>query len=95
MKNSTADAINILGQFCGMRDVECLNTKALMAKYSIPQADVFVLFGGSILEGGDLLAQAIKDRIAKVYVIVGKEYTTSTLRLKQPACRKRKSFRDI
>ena len=63
MKNSTADAINILGQFCGMRDVECLNTKALMAKYSIPQADVFVLFGGSILEGGDLLAQAIKDRI--------------------------------
>ena len=92
MKKSTADAINILGQFCGMRDVECLNTEALMAKYSIPQADVFVLFGGSILEGGDLLAQAIKDRIAKVYVIV---YTVSILRLKQPACRKRKSFRDI
>ena len=28
MKKSTADAINILGQFCGMRDVECLNTEA-------------------------------------------------------------------
>ena len=81
MKNSTADAINILGQFCGMRDVECLNTEALMAKYSIPQADVFVLFGGSILEGGDLLAQAIKDRIAKVYVIVGGAgHTTEALR---------------
>ena len=71
MKKSTADAINILGQFCSKRDVECLNSVALLAKYSIPQADVFVLFGGSILAGGDLLAQAIKDQIAKVYVIVG------------------------
>ena len=59
MKRSTADSINLLGQFCGMRDVEYLNSAALMAKYSIPQADVFVLFGGSILAGGDLLAQAI------------------------------------
>ena len=83
MKNSTADAINILGQFCGMRDVEYLNSAALMAKYSIPQADVFVLFGGSILAGGDLLAQAIKDRIAKVYVIVGGAgHTTEALRQK-------------
>ena len=83
MKKSTADAINILGQFCGMRDVECLNTEALMAKYSIPQADVFVLFGGSILAGGDLLAQAIKDQIAKVYVIVGGAgHTTEALRQK-------------
>ena len=40
-----------------------------------------VLFGGSILEGGDLLAQAIKDRIAKVYVIVGGAgHTTEALR---------------
>ena len=62
MKKSTADAINILGQFCSKRDVECLNSVALLAKYSIPQADVFVLFGGSILAGGDLLAQAIKDQ---------------------------------
>ena len=81
MKKRTADAINVLGQFCGIRDVECLNTEALMAKYSIPQADVFVLFGGSILEGGDLLAQAIKDRIAKTYVIVGGAgHTTEALR---------------
>ena len=59
MKKSTADAINILGQFCGMRDVECLNTEA------------------------DLLAQAIKDQIAKVYVIVGGAgHTTEALRQK-------------
>ena len=67
---SIADAINVLGQFCGMRDVESLDRTSLMEKYGIDQADVFVLFGGSILAGGSLLAQAIKDRIAKVYVIV-------------------------
>ena len=83
MKRNTADAINILGQFCGMRDVERLDSAALLAKYSIPQADVFVLFGGSILAGGDLLAQAIKDRIAKAYVIVGGAgHTTEALRQK-------------
>ena len=39
------------------------------------------MFGGSILAGGDLLAQAIKDRIAKVYVIVGGAgHTTEALR---------------
>ena len=81
MKKRTADAINVLGQFCGIRDVECLNTASLLAKYSISQADVFVLFGGSILAGGDLLAQAIKDRIAKAYVIVGGAgHTTEALR---------------
>ena len=83
MKKNTSDAINILGQFCGMRDVERLTSEALLEKYSIPQADVFVLFGGSILAGGDLLAQALKDRIAKTYVIVGGAgHTTEALRQK-------------
>ena len=53
---SIADAINVLGQFCGMRDVESLDRTSLMEKYGIDQADVFVLFGGSILAGGSLLA---------------------------------------
>lgn len=80
-RKSVADAVNVLGQFCGMRDVDSLNKTSLLAKYGIDQADVFVLFGGSILAGGDLLAQAIKDRIAKVYVIVGGAgHTTETLR---------------
>lgn len=81
MKKNIAHAINILGQFCGMRDVDCLSRASLLEKHCIPQADVFVLFGGSILAGGDLLAQAIKDRIAKTYVIVGGAgHTTETLR---------------
>lgn len=81
MEKSIADAINVLGQFCGIRDVVCLNSSSLYEKYGIQQADVFVLFGGSILAGGDLLAQAIMDRIAKTYVIVGGAgHTTETLR---------------
>lgn len=42
-----------------------------------------VLFGGSILAGGDILAEAIKEKIAKRYVIVGGVgHTTETLRQK-------------
>ncbi len=40
-----------------------------------------VLFGGSILEGGDVMAEAIKNKIAKTYIIVGGAgHTTETLR---------------
>ena len=81
MNNNISEAINELGQFCGMRDVNCLDRVSLSEKYGICRADVFVLFGGSILAGGDVLAQAIKDQIAKVYVIVGGAgHTTETLR---------------
>ena len=49
----------------------------------IAQADIMVLFGGSILAGGDILAEAIKEKIAKRYVIVGGVgHTTETLRQK-------------
>jgi hypothetical protein len=40
-----------------------------------------VLFGGSILAGGNILAQAMFANIAKIYVIVGGAgHTTDTLR---------------
>ena len=42
-----------------------------------------VLFGGSIICGGDVLANAIKNNIAKKYIIVGGAgNTTETLRVK-------------
>lgn len=42
-----------------------------------------VLFGGSIISGGDVLAEAIKNGIAENYVIVGGAgHTTDTLRQK-------------
>lgn len=82
MENITKK-INLLGQFCGKRDVAVLTPEQLQQKYGIQQADVMVLFGGSILCGGNVLAQAIKDGIAKKYIIVGGEgHTTETLRMK-------------
>ena len=81
MKMGKAEDINILGQFCGRRDIEYLSAENLRRRYGIEQADVMVLFGGSILCGGDVLAQAMKDRIARTYIIVGGVgHTTESLR---------------
>ena len=75
-----AKNINILGGFCGKRDVSELTQKQLQDTCGITQADVMVLFGGSILCGGNVLAQAMKNRVAKTYVIVGGAgHTTETL----------------
>ncbi|HHD2718219.1 TPA: YdcF family protein [Clostridium perfringens] len=83
MKEKTAEYINVLGKFCGKRDIPSLRKEELKKKYDIDQADVMVLFGGSILCGGDLLAEAIKNNIAKKYVIVGGAgHTTEVLRKK-------------
>ncbi len=76
-----AELINILGDFCGKRDIPNLTQKSLENVYGIKKADVFVLFGGSILEGGNVLAEAIKAQIANTYIIVGGAgHTTEALR---------------
>lgn len=81
MLQQIASAINLLGAFCGLRDVPALTRECLSQKYSVERADVMVLFGGSILAGGDLLAQAMRRGIAEKYVIVGGEgHTTQSLR---------------
>lgn len=86
-----AKNINILGEFCGKRDIIELTSEQLRETYGIEQADVMVLFGGSIMCGGDVLAEAMKNRIAKKYVIVGGAgHTTETLRIKM-----HKEFPDI
>lgn len=83
MKQRIADCINILGRFCGKRDIPYLTTEELERKYNISKVDVMVLFGGSIICGGDVLANAIKNKIAKKYIIVGGAgHTTETLRVK-------------
>ena len=75
--------INILGDFCGIRDVPELNRTELKRKYEIEKADVMVLFGGSILSGGDVLAKAMKNNVAEKYIIVGGAgHTTPMLRNK-------------
>lgn len=76
-----SDAINTLSAFLGRRDVSELTREALRSAYGFSQADVMVLFGGSIIAGGDALAQAIKNKVAKTYVIVGGVgHTTQALR---------------
>ena len=76
-----AKRINVLGDFCGIRDVPLLNKDKLVDKYGFNQADVMVLFGGSIICGGDVLAEAMRQNIAKKYIIVGGAgHTTQALR---------------
>lgn len=78
---NTAELINVLARFCGKRNLANLTQKSLYHQYGMNQVDVFVLFGGSILEGGDVLAQAINAKLAKKYIIVGGAgHTTETLR---------------
>jgi hypothetical protein len=67
-----ADGINVLARFCGRRDVAALDGV---------RADVVVLFGGSPLAGGDVLAEAMHRGVADHYMIVGGEgHTTAALR---------------
>lgn len=78
-----AKNINILGEFCGKRDIAELTSAHLLEVYGIEKVDVMVLFGGSIMCGGDVLAVAMKNGIAEKYVIVGGAgHTTETLRKK-------------
>ena len=79
-KYEIANCINVLGNFCGKRDIDELTAFELMKKYGVEKADVMVLFGGSILAGGDILANAMKNDAAKKYVIVGgRGHTTASL----------------
>lgn len=81
MLNKIARSINTLSDFCGKRDVPALTQNHLSTFFGAEQADVMVLFGGSILVGADVLAQAMKSCAAKKYVIVGGEgHTTQSLR---------------
>jgi hypothetical protein len=67
-----AEQINVLARFCGRRDVAALDGV---------RAEVVVLFGGSPLAGGDVLADAMNRDVADHYMIVGGEgHTTAALR---------------
>ena len=83
-----ADAINILGEFCGVRNVENL------AQLAGKKFDIAVLFGGSILAGGDIFAEVIKKNLAKKNIIVGGAgHTTESLRKKNVRRLAEKFFR--
>lgn len=74
-------AINKIGHFLSRRDIDDSQKEMLAKKYGIEQVDVMVLFGGSIIAGGDVLARAIRNHVAKHFIIVGGAgHTTNTLR---------------
>lgn len=80
---TAAESINILSRFLNIRDVPALTQSALQSRFGFPRADVMVLFGGSIMAGGDVLAKAIHEDVAKRYIIVGGAgHTTPVLREK-------------
>lgn len=71
--------LNVLARFLGQRDLPLLSRDGVAAASA--QVDVAVLFGGSILAGGEVLADAMRADVARTYVIVGGAgHTTETLR---------------
>jgi uncharacterized SAM-binding protein YcdF (DUF218 family) len=77
---TAADHVNTLVDFCARRDVEVLAGKAVEDAAG-GRIDAAILFGGSILAGGDLFAAAIKDGIADRFLIVGGQgHSTDALR---------------
>lgn len=64
MEDKIANNINILGTFCGKRDINELTSACLKNKYGIEKADVMALFGGSFIFGGNIMAAAIKNKVA-------------------------------
>jgi hypothetical protein len=76
-----SEDINTIARFVGERDIPDLEIPTLKSHYGVNHIDVCVLFGGSIITGGDLFAEAIKNKVSKHYIIVGGAgHTTPTLR---------------
>ena len=83
MNTLIAKNLNILIDFLAKRDLTALSPDELQAKYKINQADLLILFGGSIPEGADVFAKAHQQNIAKNYLLVGGAgHTTEALRQK-------------
>ena len=76
-----ATDMNVVARFLGVRDLPALAAASVKRAFGQPRADVMVLFGGSIIAGGDVLADAMRAGVARTYVIVGGAgHTTQTFR---------------
>jgi hypothetical protein len=74
-----AGHINVLGRFCGPRDVPVLDGGSLAARLGA-RATAVVLFGGSPLAGADVFAEAMRRQVAEHYIVVGgRGHTTAAL----------------
>ena len=80
LPTTAATHLNTLVDFCARRDVGALTRDAVDAAAG-GRADVAILFGGSILAGGDVFARAITGGVAARYLIVGGQgHSTDALR---------------
>lgn len=76
-----ADNVNLLGDFCALRNLPALTGGALLARTGWEQADLMILFGACIPAGMDLAARAYGAGIARQLMLVGGEgHTTAALR---------------
>ncbi|WP_240670405.1 YdcF family protein [Actinoplanes solisilvae] len=76
MSRTVNQNVNALVRFCGRRDVSGLTPAALGGV-----ADVAILFGGSVLGGADVFADAMRAGVARRYLIVGGQgHSTDLLR---------------
>lgn len=76
-------AIRILGDFVGMRELSALTREAMRQEQGMEQVDVLILFGGTIPAGIDTAAEAMQAGLARRLMIVGGQgHTTETLRQK-------------
>lgn len=80
MSPETASAVNVLVAFCARRDVPELSRAGVTAAIG-DVADAAVLFGGSVVGGVDVFADALRAGVATCYLIVGGEgHTTAAVR---------------
>ena len=78
--NLTAQSINIIGSFLSRRDIPAMTKEALKNAYGIEKTDIIILFGGSIIHGWDVAAEALKNGLAeKILIAGGIGHTTSEL----------------
>lgn len=77
----SARNINIIGNFLARRDIPSLTKEELKNKYKIEKADIIILFGGSIIHGWNVAAEALKNNLAdKILISGGIGHTTDELR---------------
>ncbi|GAB3821398.1 YdcF family protein [Tessaracoccus terricola] len=76
-----ADAINTLGDFCGVRDLAEPTRAEFRRVTGLPRADVLLFFGGTPVAGLEVLAQLLSDGACERSVLVGGQgHTTPSLR---------------
>lgn len=66
-----AAAANTIERFCAVRDVEALEPDAVYRTFGDECVDLMVMFGGGVVEGADVLAEAMRNGVAHRYAVVG------------------------